>query len=108
MNIVTNFNIDPELSFIIGGVMIALGLYFITRSNKIVAPLDKLLVSISKKTNRPYSTIKLLLDIILTSFSILTIIILNLDVPITIYSIIISVSIGFIIKFFENVINIKI
>ena len=107
-DILLTLNIEPNISYFVGGILISLGLYFVTRSNKIVAPLDKLLVSISTITNKPYSSIKLTMDISLTSISIIFIIIFGLNVPITLYSLFITVVIGYIIKFFEKVINIQI
>ena len=106
-SVLANVTIPTSIIFTFGIFSIATGIYFITKSNKFVAPLDKFVVSLSVYFNKPFSTIKIIFDTILITLSILFVFGLGLSVPISIYSIILSISPGYIIKFLEKTIAIE-
>jgi len=104
----TTLHIPTSFLFFFGIFSIAFGIYLLTTSNKFVAPIDKFVVSLSVYFKKDFSTVKIIFDAILITISILLVLILNLGVPISIYSIILATSPGYIIKFFEKTIRIEI
>ena len=78
-SVLANVTIPTSIIFTFGIFSIATGIYFITKSNKFVAPLDKFVVSLSVYFKKDFSTVKIIFDAILITISILLVFTLKIS-----------------------------
>ncbi len=104
---VSQVHLPDLVVFTLGLLFLSFGIYLFSVINSITPPMDKFLVSYSIFRKTTYSNIKLALDGSMAAAALAMIFLFELNVPVNGYTIFLTFAPGYVIKFFEHVINFK-